>query len=400
MIVLRTLGIFSCLLQLLGSLKGGRRATLPKRLFPSGVPPAEVWVHALSVGEAQTAGVLLRRLLSELPGVRPLLSVSTPSGIRFAEKRLPFVPVVPSPLDCPFSLRRFLAQVNPSVFVLIETDLWPRVLVELKKRSVVPLLFNASISEASFKRSCRVKGFVRRLYSEFEVITAASPRDKARLEELLGREVLYLGNVKYDFEVPGEEELKGLEEELGGFLRRPRVVAGSTHEGEELALLEAFSGLEGSLVLCPRHPERAAEVARVAEKMGFRVSFRSAPKESDVLVVDTLGELRRLYGLADVAFVGGTLVPIGGHNLLEPAALKKPVVFGRFVESVSDVAEELLSVGGGVLVESREGLKEALLFAIESSERLGTKAYRVYESHRGAAERHIHLMKPFLKTRR
>ncbi len=357
-------------------------------------------MHALSVGEAQTAGVLLRGLKENFPERPRVLTVSTTAGLAFAKEKLSSLAYVyPSPLECSFSLRAYLEALKPSLFLLIETDIWPAWLRSLKEAGIPALLLNAAISEKAFSRLRRWPFLSRKLYGEFQVITAASPEDQERLRKLpLETEVLYLGNLKYEFNPPAPEEIARLAEELKPYLNPPVLVAGSTHSGEEVLILRAFRRLSrGTLVVCPRHPERAPEILELARKEGLSASLRSRPGAGSVMVVDTLGELRALYGLSNLSIVGGTFVPIGGHNLLEPAALGKPVIFGPYVESVLSVARELEKEGGGLSVQpTEEELSKAIERILKEASERGLRARRVYERHRGALKKHLQLVEKFL----
>ncbi|WP_168718731.1 3-deoxy-D-manno-octulosonic acid transferase [Thermosulfurimonas marina] len=396
--------IFSllCLASFLGELRSRRRRLFWKKTG-RGLPrggPSSVWFHTLSVGEVSGAGALALAVKEQFPHLRVVLTVATSAGYEAARERLGGrLEVYPGPLLCSRVLERYFQALSPRLFVLVESDLWPNFLYYLRDKGVPLLLVNAALSERSRRRLARLPRLARWLYRPFRVLAAASPEDQARLSSLLPEaSVLYLGNLKYDFPPPRAEEVEGLRQELSPYLRPPTVVAGSTHPGEEILLLEAFRLLgRGTLILCPRHPERAEELLALARAAGFSAARRSRPFPAPVIVVDTLGELRALYGLAEVALVGGTLVPVGGHNLLEPAALGVPLVFGPYVESVASVARELVASGGGLPAPPEPAaLARALEKALSERQSRGEAARAVYQTHQGAVERYLRLFAQFL----
>jgi len=392
-----------CPFYLLAQLRKRRRSLFFRRWRPrpEDLPPApRVWVHTLSVGELQAAATLVEGLRRRFPQCHPVLTVATVSGYEAASRRFgERFAVYPGPIHCPEALRRYVSVIDPRLFILVESDVWPDLLGWLRRRGVPLIFLNAAISEGSFRRLRRWPALARWFFGAFEVIGTASPEDRRRFVVLdPGPRILYLGNLKYDFPPPSEGEVEALRRELGAYLSPPVIVCGSTHAGEEELLLEARRRLSGgTLVLCPRRPERALRVKALAEALGFRATLRSRPGPCEVLVVDTLGELRALYALAEVAFVGGTLVPVGGHNLLEPASVGVPPVFGPYVESVSGVAAELEKAGGGFRVRiDPEDLVRTWRRVLRERSRAARAAREVWYRHRGALERHLDLLAPYL----
>ncbi|RUM88197.1 MAG: hypothetical protein DSZ24_04305 [Thermodesulfatator sp.] len=400
---LRVFFPFLCWVSIIGELRSRRRGLfwektgrgLPRR----GQGPS-VWLHTLSVGEVAGAGVLGLAIKKRFSSLRVILTVATLAGYKRAQRHFgDHLEVWPGPLLCSQVFERYFQAFSPRLFVLVESDLWPNLIYYLKKKGLPLLLANAALSEKSYKRLARVPRLARWLYGPFSVLVAASPEDRARLTRLLPQTpILYLGNLKYDFPPPSPEEVENLRRTLLPHLQNPIIVAGSTHPGEEVLILKAFRLLgKGSLILCPRKPERATELLALSREFGLSAALRSRPSPSQVLVVDTLGELRALYGLAEVALVGGSWVPIGGHNLLEPAALKVPVVFGPYTESVDSVARELLSSGGGLRVASDpSALAQTLERTLVEKSLRGKAAFSVYQTHRGAVDRYLRLLSQFL----
>jgi 3-deoxy-D-manno-octulosonic-acid transferase len=298
------------------------------------------------------------------------------------------------PLDHPFFVRRVLCKIEPSVLIVIETELWPNLLRQASKRGVPVVLLSGRVSEKAFNRYVRFIGFFRRVMRCFAACGMQSHEDARRVARLGAdaSRIAVTGNLKQGTPVPcinGAPEVKASEAAFPG-KKPPLFVAGSTHAGEEAVLLESFldlkkrfSGLR--LALAPRHPERFAEVEKLLLQAGVSYVKKSrmdanSRAEHDVLLVDTLGELAEMYALADITFVGGSLVNVGGHNLLEPARLKKPVMFGPFMSNFSSLADEMKRRGGAIEVrDALELRREAEQLLSDPVKRLsfGENAYRV-----------------------
>ncbi len=376
-----------------------RRPLLKRRLFPPKFDTTSpiIWVHALSVGEAQACRGLLKALRKNYPEATLLLSLTTTSGFQFAQKHLsPLADhIFPSPLDLWPIAKAFGQRLRPDLFLLIETDVWPNLLWELRRLRTQIVLLNGALSEKAFGRLKRLRGLAHLLFDPFHKIFTATQDDAERFVRLLPqKEIRFIGNLKFDVGLPDLEQVKSLFAELGPCLKRPVVVCGSTHPGEERLLLEGFRNFgQGSLILCPRHPERAQEILILAQKQGFKTTLRSQAQPCQVLVVDTLGELRTLYALADVAFVGGTLVPIGGHSLIEPASLGVPVTFGPYVESIRELAVELERNEAGLcLAPDPSDLAQGWQRALAKAPQMGAQAEKIYQRHQGTVERLLSLL--------
>ena len=329
--------------------------------LPPGRP--RIWVHALSVGEVASARALLKGLREQYPGASIIFSAATSSGQRQAEA-FPAGEadlVIASPLDLCWCVNRFIRLLDPDLFVLVETDLWPNFLAGLRARRVPALLVNGRISAASLARYRRLPGFFANLFNSFAFLAMQTRTEADNLAALgvASEKLLVLGNLKYDplVESPagGADRFAGLLPLLAG---RTVWLAGSTHPGEEEIVLQTYGELrrqfpELYLVLAPRNPGRAGEVERLAAGMGLRAVLRSraGTDGGDLLLLDTMGELAELYRLSSLAFVGGSLVPERGHNPLEPAIFGKPVLFGPHMEDFAEIAGELLAVGAAERVE-------------------------------------------------
>jgi 3-deoxy-D-manno-octulosonic-acid transferase len=390
-------------------LKEKRRRTLLPRLgfqrYPEFAPgtPAPVWVHALSVGELLSVVPLIQRLRAELGGRPLVVSVSTYAARGLAESRLvgDSDGLVYFPFDLAYAYRRCFARIRPALFVLIETDIWPGYLTFFRQRGVPCLLLNGRLSPRSFRRLQHWWCLFGPALRTFARIFAQSPLEAERFAALgIERERLGVpGNLKFDACVarPTEEEILALRAELGYQPADRILLAGSTHRGEEEVLQRAFLKLREEfadlkLISVPRHPERGAEVRSLFASDTLRTALlteRTTPAP-DVLVVNRLGYLNRLYSLATVAFVGGSLVPKGGQNPIEPAMAGKPVLFGPDMDDFPDVAPALVEGGGAFQIRGEEELIakcRKLLQEPQLANDIGARARAVVESHAGITAR-------------
>ncbi|WP_457756041.1 3-deoxy-D-manno-octulosonic acid transferase [Thermodesulfatator indicus] len=382
--------------------KREKRALLNKRLNPPLIPDTKqvIWIHTLSVGEVQAAIPLLKALRENLPGYFLVFTVATASGYQQALKRAENLAdlIWPGPIDLYTVIRKYLKSFHPALFILVESDIWPGLLGEIKRRDIPLVLVNAALSERSFKRLNKIPILKDLLFGSFSFIGAATKGDAERLKKLLPeREIFFFGNLKYEIPPPSKEKIARLKTELGPFLKRPVIVCGSTHPGEEELLFEGFRRFgRGSLVLCPRHPKRAEELLKLAREKGFKASKRSNPSASEVIIVDTLGELAALYSLGDVAFVGGSLVPVGGHNLFEPLVFGLPVCFGPYVESISDLAEYLIEKQIGFKIDNSKNIADLWNKIVCQQKDLKDKALAIKKEFLGVSQQYVAYLEKFL----
>ena len=383
-----------------------------------------VWLHCVSVGEAQAARPLARALLEEYPGHTLVVSTTTLTGQRVAREAFEgqAALVFYFPFDWAWSVRRALRAVNPSVVLLMETELWPRFSRECGRRGVSVALVNGRISERSFGRYKLIRPFIRRVLSDLSLAAVQTEGDAARLTALgLAPERLRVtGNVKFDIE---ETAALPLTEELRRRFRidrdRPLVVAASTHAPEERVVLEAFGLLHSDarrprLLVAPRHPERFGEVAALLEASGLAWARRTdEPRESDaacdVILLDSIGELRAVYALAELVFVGGSIATVGGHNVLEPALDARAVVTGPHTSNFKAIVAALLERDALVQLPRTQGPRDAarelaravgeLLGDEVGRRRTGERARAVLEENRGATARTVELLAPLLEKR-
>jgi 3-deoxy-D-manno-octulosonic-acid transferase len=390
----------------------GERFGFGPRLAQGG----SIWLHAVSLGEMTAAAPLIRGIQARHPHVPLIITTATPAGrarafglfgggadIRYL------------PYDTPGSVRRFFTRTQPKLAVILETELWPNLFDRCRIDRVPLLLVNARLSSKSVSRYLRLDrifgGLVRRLFSEKVFVAAQSTGDAERFRAIGVPEArsAVVGNIKFDLHVDEELENRGHAVRRSFGARRdgsprPVWIAGSTHSGEDEQLLAAHAAVlakipEALLLLAPRHKDRFPAVATLIARSGLSFVSRSsgaAPTTAcNVVLVDTLGELSMLYAAADVAFVGGSLVPIGGHNLLEPAALGIPVLTGPSHSNSREVAQALLQCGAALEVADAQAVKEALLSLLgDAAERgrIGTLAKALIAANRGSVNRLLELV--------
>lgn len=359
--------------------------------------PGAVWVHAASVGEILAAARLVDALRAR--GHAVVTSAVTPAGRDVMRLARPDVPCHLAPLDHPWCVERALAKVRPAALVLVETELWPCWIAAARRLGVPVALVSGRLSDRSYPRYRRLAWIVGPTLRRLAAVGARSEADAARFRELGAppARVAITGDLKLEVDAAPAPVPADLERLFGPV---PLVVAGSTHPGEEEAVLAALdhverAGLAAALVVAPRHRERAAEVARLVRRRGRALRWRSSAGASplrpgEVLLLDTLGELPALWSRADVAFVGGTLVGVGGHNVLEPVAAARPVLFGPHTANVRHAAELVVASGAGLCVASAEGLGpalDALLRDPRGARERGERGRGELLAHRGSAAR-------------
>jgi len=379
---------------------------------------APIWVHALSVGEVMSAIPLIDVLKEKYPENDLIFSATTRQGIAFAREELEgkVKALIPMPMDFWWSVRRALHAINPAVLVVVETDIWPGFLWAARKSKVKCLLINGRISPRTYSFYKKLSFLVRKMFGLFDKCLMQTDLDRDRLLAIgMNREKIQTaGNIKFDrpwTPMKDSERAQWLGE-LG--IRKEDIVfvAGSTHPGEEVILLrvfkrvlEKFPGMR--LVVAPRKIERADEILKLAQEKELVATLRTKMANNagkyDVLIVDTMGELGRIYGLARISFVGGSLVPFGGHNLLEPASFGCPVLFGPHTENFVRMAEELIRAEGGWRVEEQGQLEEAVLRLLQDRDlcrEMGGRAREFVFGNRGALTRVVAEIDQFLIQKR
>jgi 3-deoxy-D-manno-octulosonic-acid transferase len=402
------------------------------RLEPAGERP--LWIQAASVGETGVAATVAKALLRDQPSLPILVTTTTRTGQDAAARALPAsVARGFFPLDFPGAVRRALETVRPSALLLVETELWPNLLIEAATRRVPILIVNGRLSDRAFRRYRLAAPLFARALEGVRIACVQSPLDAERFARLglAEAKIRVTGNVKFAASAERHDG-SAMREAVGAGPSDEVWVAGSTAEGEEEAVLTAFralpaNGVRRVLVLAPRRPERFEDVGRLLASTGLAWRRRSEPDGSAVarpaaregipgsglaaigadgeatraVLLDTMGELSPLYAAATVAFVGGTLAPIGGHNVIEPAASGVAPVFGPHIQNVRDVAARLLEAGGAFQVQDAAGLASTFARLAADPElrgRAGESARGVVEANAGALEATLREIRPFLTS--
>ncbi|POR55872.1 3-deoxy-D-manno-octulosonic-acid transferase [Paraburkholderia eburnea] len=378
-----------------------------------------IWVHAVSVGETRAAQPLVDALLAARPDARILLTHMTPGGRAtgeqlFGERVLRCY----LPYDMPGAVRRFLRTWRPSLGLVMETEVWPTLIDECKRADVPLVLTNARMSARSFKRAAKFGARAREVFGGFTRVLAQSPADAQRLAALGARNVAVLGNLKFDMASPPGLVARGRDwrRAIGA---RPVWVAASTREGEEELVLDAFAALkvpDALLILVPRHPQRFDEVAALVARRNFKLERRSQwapaanavdvqtnvralPQDVNVLLGDSMGEMGAYYAAADLAFIGGSLLPLGGQNLIEACAVGTPVLIGPHVFNFTQATADAVAAGAALQVQDPAGLAVALRELFEDKPRrvtMGAAASAFAARHRGATERTVDVLTTLL----
>ncbi len=379
--------------------------------FPR-LPEGSIWVHAVSVGEVQAAAPLVRALRERFPGREILLTTVTPTGAaRVKSLYGDAVHHCYIPFETPKAVKTFFDSVKPMLALVMETEIWPNLYNECGKRRVPLVLVSARISPKSVGRYRRLLPIFREALSHGILIAAQGEADANRFLALGAspERTWIMGNIKFDYELPSDLQARGAafrERYLGD---RPVWIAASTHDKEEEQVLAAHRQVlaampDAVLILVPRHPERFATVASLLKRQGFGFASRTAADRctpaTEVYLGDTMGELPMFYAASDVAFVGGTLVPVGGHNLLEPGALGLPVVTGPHLFNTQEIADMFADIGASTVVKDADGLADAVLSLLsdrDAAAAIGQKGRRIVTTNRGALERLMERLNPLVE---
>ncbi|MFH1791603.1 MAG: 3-deoxy-D-manno-octulosonic acid transferase [Candidatus Omnitrophota bacterium] len=379
------------------ALKGGREKT--------------VWVHTVSVGEVMAASVFVKELAAALPGYRVVVSTTTRTGQETAKKILTGIRTFYFPLDFQITVRKTVDFIKPDLFVVFETELWPNLITELYRRKVPVFLVNGRISDRSFSGYRLLRPFLSPVLGMFKLLMMQTADDAARMKAIgapAGR-IVVTGNVKYDTESASEAPGgQGIDRGSFGISHDEKlIVCGSTHRGEEEVILSAYAGLLKAypglrLLLAPRHVERADEVDDLCREKGFTPARVSKKEPGDaagavkpVIILDTIGQLARVYGMADIVFVGGSLVKKGGHNIIEPAQFSKPIIFGPHMSNFRNMAERFVKRRAAVMLAAPEDLEGAVAGLISDRagmDAMGENARKLVEENKGAVGRALRLI--------
>jgi 3-deoxy-D-manno-octulosonic-acid transferase len=362
-----------------------------------------VWFHAVSVGEVLSLQNLIREVRESHPNWVIHFSTLTNTGMRVAREKLTDADhIFFVPLDFACVVKKFFNVLKPTLFVSAESEFWPNILRVAKKKTCGVLLINGRISTRSFQKHYRFRWFSRRVLKNIDLFLVQTENDKERLERIGVRSegIKVVSNLKSEIDLPLYDEKKSLniKKNLSIPFTKKVIVAGSTRKGEERMLLDAFEKARKVrkdllLILAPRHPERFDDVERICQDSSFRVKRRTqtaADTPWDIMILDTIGELAQFYALCDLAFIGGSLVPWGGHNLLEPAFYAKPVFFGPHMKNFAHLADTFIKAEAARIVSKESDIFEMFLMQDEKSIKImGEKAKKTLNSLQGATEKTI-----------
>ncbi len=381
-----------------------------------------IWVHAASVGEVLCSIPLLTRIKKEFPQLPILLTTMTRTGNITAREKVPEVTAVSFfPMDHPLILKRIFQRVQPSLLIIAETELWPNLLRSCGRKKIPVILFNGKISDRSYRRYLSLRSLFKEGLKAISCFLMQTEKDQTRIIEMGAppQRTTVVGNIKFDQPFPAmtQHQISEMTDSLGLQGNETILIGGSTHSGEEEILAEIFLDLQKTvpslhLILAPRHLKRLEEVEELLRKKNIPWVRRTsiAPGRSQdrkdkprVVLLDTMGELTRLYGLGTLIFIGGSLVPVGGHNPLEPLFFKKCVLFGPLMSDFVEMCRGLIEEGGAVQVTGKEDLALKLRQLL-SDEKLrnavGEKGYQFLQKQRGATERIFEAIRPYLEGKR
>jgi len=384
---------------------------LGKHLIQSGIAFVNdpIWFHALSVGEVLSVVSLVKKWHAYYPKFPLFFTASTLTGHEIAVKQLKNTVegIDYFPLDLPPVIERYLKRIRPRLVILTETDLWPNFLRILKERQIPCLLINARMSERSYRRYCLIKPWFSKIIRSLSFIGVQREEDALRFLSFgfPKNRLRVMGSLKFDIDLPpiDEQRINRQKKILGIDQTRPIWMAGSTHRGEDeitlrvhKALLRVFSSL--CLIIAPRHPERFDEVTALSQRMGFVTSRRTRPTEAEpqVIILDTLGELADFYAVADFVFLGGSFVPVGGHNPLEAARWAKPVIFGPYMFNFSTIAQQMLEARAALQVKNERGLFQWARLLLENKDLaqfVGKQGRNLIACNQGVGERYLEIIK-------
>ena len=376
-----------------------------------------IWIHALSVGEVLSAHPLVKELRLARPSITLIFSASTKTGEELARnvmaKEVDLF--IPFPLDIFSVARKFINLIAADLFVLVETDFWPNFIHTINRKGTPAILVNGRISQKSFARYQRFRFIFLPMFKIFKFISMQTESDAKKMIALgvNADRVKALGNLKYDAVLPDmvgwdqeQRPTSFYRQQFGISPEKVVWIAGSTHPGEEVAILTAYKRLsllfpDLFLVVAPRDVERGREVKEIADKLGLTVRLRTAPLQDEefpgapLLILDTMGELSRMYSFCNIAFIGGSLVPDGGHNPLEPAAFAKPILFGPYMDDFTEIASDLLEKDAAIVCHDEDDIFEVmkkLLVNHSIQKQMGEDAQALVIQHRGVTKRHIEII--------
>ncbi|SFV85519.1 Lipid IVA 3-deoxy-D-manno-octulosonic acid transferase [often with also] [hydrothermal vent metagenome] len=362
-----------------------------------------IWVHCVSVGEFRAAIVLIDALITEYPNHKILVTSTTPTGSKavteYYQNRILHLYF---PFDVSFIVKHYVKKINPKLCLLLETEIWPNLIHTLYKNNIPILLVNARLSQRSLEKYQKYPKFSKQVLNKLTLIATQNQNSADRFKQLGVEKVVMAGNIKFDQNPSVDSKVLT---QLKVFVNNRKVVVfASTHKGEEVQIIDAYlkNPLDALLVIIPRHPERFEEVYKLAEKCNIKIIKRSDNTpctNSAILLGDSMGEMMAYFTIADVVFMGGSLNDTGGHNMLEPAALSKPIIFGPNVFNFSEISTDLLTQNASIQVQNAEGLLKEVSELLNNDEKakvLGKNANQYFKSQQGAVGNLIKQVKDLL----
>ncbi len=394
-----------------------RMGFYPDEIKSGLINQSPIWIHAVSVGEVIASTSLIKSLRKEYPDIKIILSTVTDTGQKIAKEKIKEADyIIYFPFDFSWSVKRALNTINPIICIIMETELWPNFLREANKKAIPVAVINGRISERSFKRYRMISLFMENVLESVKLFSMQTEDDAKRIIALGANHnnVRVSGNIKYDneFKEIEEEKVKEIKNTLGVNNSDRIFIAGSTHPGEEEIVVKLYSNIlknypDFRLVIAPRHIDRVGEVEEIVKKIGLnavrktellkgsRVKGQGSSNTKPIIILDTIGELSFMYSIADIVFVGGSLIPHGGQNILEPAFYKKPVIFGKYMMNFQEIAKEMILSGGGIQVNNEEDLIREVGGLLNNKKKMieiGEKGYQVIMKNRGALQKNLELI--------
>ena len=396
---------------------GPKFGFMSKNIFEEMKGSPRIWIHAVSVGEVTAAAPVIASLRTYFPEACIVLSTSTETGQEMARRIVTSATsFIYYPLDIPCVVRKIIRRVKPDVFILTETELWPNFMKTCRERGVKIIMVNGRISPRSFKKYAMTRFFWKGILNVIDEVGVISAIDAERLKALgmAPSRIHVMGNAKYDSLAANAspEVQEEMEKRLNLAKSEKVFVAGSTHDGEEKIIFDVYQSLlnkypEFKMIIIPRHPERGQTVLALARESGFddcitmtEINAGRSRTAERIIIIDVIGELFKVYSLATVVFCGGSLVPKGGQNILEPAAWGKVIFYGPFMDDFRDEKELLEKTGAGIMVESAAELRDRVLGLLSDPDALATRGKEGREvviANMGAAERYAEMIRTHIK---
>ncbi len=376
-----------------------------------------IWIHAVSVGEVIASIPLVLELKSRYPNYSLIMSTVTETGRATAINKIPFLnAIIYFPFDFAFSVNKAIDTIRPNIFIMLETEIWPNFLKALKRKNIPAILINGRISDRSYKRYLTVKFFIKNVLKNISCFGMQSNQDVERIINIGAEKekTKRTGNLKFEHEVKEltEDEIKGLRRSLNIKDGDEIFLAGSTHRGEDEEIIKAYLEIlkevkNTILIIAPRHLDRLSEIEGLLQKYSLafvrkteiKIDIKGEGRVRGVILLDTIGELSTLYCIASIVFVGGSLVPVGGHNILEPALYKKPILFGHHMHNFREIAEEFKNRNACVEIKNTDEMSKEIIHILknpEIGEELGERGFSVILENKGALERSVALISRFL----